>query len=95
MNDINKPLWQMTVGEFLDSLSKDGWSIVKSDTQQTAEPKQEKRYVYGIEGLAKLLGCSKTTAQTTKNSGILNGCYSQVSRTIVFDVDAVLNAIKR
>ena len=95
MTEVNKPLCLMTVDEFLDSLSKNGWSIVKSDTQQQAEPKQEKRYVYGIEGLAKLLGCSKTTAQSTKNSGILNGCYSQVSRKIVFDAEAVLNAIKR
>ncbi|WP_409997335.1 DUF3853 family protein [Capnocytophaga leadbetteri] len=32
----------------------------------------QKKYVYGIKGLADILGCSKTHAQNIKNSGQLD-----------------------
>ena len=48
------------------------------------------KYVYGIEGLATLYGCSTVTAQKIKNSGRIP--YNQIGRKIIFDVDKVLAA---
>lgn len=47
-------------------------------------PKAEgvSRLVNGLEGIAKVLGCSKTTAQRIKNSGALDGYISQMGKTI-------------
>lgn len=43
------------------------------------------RYVYGIDGIAALLGVSKTTAQKIKSDGLLRDAISQHGRKIVCD----------
>lgn len=48
-----------------------------------------KQYVYGMNGLAKLLNCSKVTAQKYKNNGLLDGCYYQIGRKLIFDAEAI------
>ena len=84
----NKPLWQLTVGEFVD--------IIREHVPQT-EPKKEKKYVYGIEGIAEIFNCSRATAQRIKNSGRIDKAISQVGRKIMVDVDRVieLNKLKK
>lgn len=54
----------------------------------------ERKLIYGLPGLRRLLGCSQVTAQRIKNSGKLKGCYSQIGRKIVFDEARVLNALQ-
>lgn len=49
------------------------------------------KYVYGINGLAELLNCSRPTAQRHKNSGKIP--YYQIGNTIIFDKESVLEAI--
>ena len=51
--------------------------------------------MYGISGLATLIGCSKVTAQKLKNSGKIDYCYSQAGIKLVFDSDLVLNTLKK
>ncbi len=51
----------------------------------------EKR-VYGIDGLATLLGCSKVTACKVKASGKIP--FMQIGRKVIFDVEKVLKAIE-
>ncbi len=81
----NKPLWQLTVGEFVNIL------------QEQTEPKKEKKYVYGIEGIAEIFNCSRATAQRIKNSGRIDKAISQVGRKITVDVDRAieLNKLKK
>ncbi|GAB2554276.1 DUF3853 family protein [Spirosoma areae] len=50
-----------------------------------------KQHIYGIDGLARLLNCSKPTAQRIKDSGKIP--FTQVGRKIVFDQDQVLSAL--
>ena len=52
-----------------------------------------KKYVYGLGGLARLIGCSHPTAQRLKNSGQVP--FTQAGRKIVFDADAVLTALNK
>ena len=54
----------------------------------------KKTYVYGINGLASILGCSRPTAQRIKSTGKLDAAISQTGRTIVVDVDKALELIR-
>lgn len=51
---------------------------------------EEKEYVYGLKGLAKVLGCSRTTASKIKNSGAIDEAISQVGKLIVIDKKKLL-----
>lgn len=50
---------------------------------------EEKRYVYGLQGLADL-HCTKRHASKIKSSGILDEAIKQRGRTIVIDHDLAL-----
>jgi len=52
-------------------------------------------YVYGIQGIADFLHVSKPTAQRIKSSGIIDDSIYQVKNTIMVDVDAALELIKK
>jgi hypothetical protein len=87
-NKENTPLWQLTVEEFITLLKENG---VGMGTQTVIQPEQPtKNYVYGLNGLATLLDCSKVTAQKIKKSGQIDSCFSQIGRKLVFDADKVL-----
>lgn len=51
---------------------------------------QKQKYEYGINGLAKLLGCSRTTASKIKSSGVLDDAIFQVGKTIIIDKEKAL-----
>ncbi|SFF22299.1 DUF3853 family protein [Spirosoma endophyticum] len=51
------------------------------------------RHIYGISGLARLLNCSKPTAQRIKDSGKIP--FTQIGRKIVFNEKAVLVALDK
>lgn len=87
MNDLDKPLFTLTVREFLDILTLE---IIK--IEQKNELKSKIEPIRGIHGLAKALGISPVTAQNLKNSGKIP--YSQYGRVILFDYYKVLEAIK-
>ena len=83
MIDLNKPLWQLTAGEFLELLKQD----------HTPEPTKqidttEKDYVYGIAGIAQLFGCCNKTASKIFHSGKIDKAVSRWGQKII--VDAVL-----
>lgn len=88
---LEKPLWQFTGKDheymlkhvLMESLSVDGYS----------QP-SNKKYVQGINGIANLFGCSKSTAQRIKNSGVINDAITQVQRKILVDADLALQLVK-
>lgn len=89
VNYLEMPIWQMTARQLIDLLSHH--ATPQPEVQQSVA----KQYVYGLSGLRQLIGCSHVTAQRIKDSGKLKGCFSQVGRKLVFDADAVLNALKK
>ncbi len=85
---LAKPVWQMT-GEELMLLNKNLLQEmnVKAPRPGTAT---EKRYVYGLGGIARLFGCSVPTAKRIKQSGKISQAITQIGRKIIVDVDMAL-----
>lgn len=77
MKEVNPktPIWQLTVEEFLEVAKK---------------LNTEKKYIYGIKGLAKLLGCSISKAAEIKASGILDDAIIQNGYIIVIEEEKAL-----
>ena len=78
----------MEQAQLLDTIKK----AVNESSQSSSTNK--KTYVYGINGLAAILGCSRPTAQRIKSTGKLDSAISQTGRTIVVDVDKALELIR-
>lgn len=74
-NETKKYLWQLTIDEF---------------RELQLQITKEKTYEYGIKGLAKILGCSRSKAYQIKASGILDDAIIQNGKVIVIDVDKAL-----
>jgi len=69
------PIWQLTVAEFLE--------VTKVENL-------EKKYEYGLKGLAKILGCSVSKASEVKSSGILDDAIIQNRNIIIIDKEKAL-----
>ena len=79
------PLVSLTVGQFKEIL--DGRiKPAETDTTGTTEVK----HVYGIDGIARLFGCSHPTANRIKRSGVIDKAIKQVGRKIVVDAELAL-----
>lgn len=92
-NDIlNKPIMMLSVGELLEVLTP----VLGSRIDGAEQPKMDasKKYVYGVAGLAKILGCSISTAQRRISSGKIDQCIIRTGRIIMIDRDAVLEMMK-
>lgn len=87
--DASTPIWQLTVGEFIELVDKS----VSSSMSRTVGPIKETgthdcpKYVYGLDGLAKLLGISKSKAYNVKRSGVIDGAIRQNGRSIIADAE--------
>ena len=89
MTDENKPLWQMTSGEFMEFL-KEGLNRTVATEPVSHLANTPKKYVYGIAGIAKLFGCSIPTANRIKKSGKIDQAITQIGRKIIVDVELAL-----
>jgi len=56
--------------------------------------KPDKKYVYGVMGLANLLHCSRPTAQRIKCSGIIDDAIIQYGHTIIIDAEMAMELLK-
>ena len=90
---LGKPVWQMT-GEELLFLARHGNMSTNGETAK-ASSKEEKRYVYGLAGIARLFGCSLPTANRIKQSGKINRAITQVGRKIIVDAELALELAGR
>lgn len=88
--DLSKPLFQCTLGDLKIILS----DVLMSTNFETMPEKSTKNYVYGIQGLAKLFGCSVATAQRIKISGEIDDAISQIGGIIVVDAEYALDLLK-
>ena len=90
---LDKPVWQMT-GEELLFLARHGNMSTNGETAK-ASSKEEKRYVYGLAGIARIFGCSLPTTNRIKQSGKINRAITQVGRKIIVDADLALELAGR
>ena len=91
---LDKPVWQMT-GEELLFLARHGNISTSRESTKASSFKEEKRYVYGLVGIARLFGCSLPTANRIKQSGKINRAITQVGRKIIVDADLALELAGR
>lgn len=89
---MEMPLVLMTGAQFLELNSMTGQGVEPPSKDNSATPLP--KYVYGIKGIAQLLGCSEPTANRIKKSGILDEAISQYNRTIVVDAEKALELMK-
>ncbi|SEM45053.1 Protein of unknown function [Chryseobacterium taichungense] len=73
--DPKTPIWRLTVEEFLEVSKK-----INS----------EKKYEFGLKGLAKMLGCSISKASEIKSSGVLDDAIIQNGNIIIIDKEKAL-----
>ena len=81
--DNNTPIAMLTVGQLKEVLGTQKQMVIEST-------KQDKNYVYGIAGIAKIFGCSIPTANRIKASGKINKAITQLGRKIIIDSDLAL-----
>lgn len=89
-NSINTRVIDLTLGELLDAIEARIRETRKEDAQGEDNTPKPKRFVYGLKGLQKLLGCSKTTASRIKASGKIDKAITQVGALIIIDADMAL-----
>ncbi|WP_018627368.1 DUF3853 family protein [Niabella aurantiaca] len=90
MYNLDTPIWQLTVADFIDLNKK----IMAEATQPPAKDFTEKRYVYGLAGLMAALNCSKSKAHEIKKSGKIDAAISQHGRKIIIDADKAISLLK-
>lgn len=84
--DRDTPIWQLTLGDFLQAFQK--YTEIPNNIEQ--EVIEKKEYVYGINGLADLIGCSKTHASRLKSQEIFDEAIIQRGRKIIIDREKAL-----
>lgn len=78
---------------FLSKTASQNDEAASNNTPSQSAP--EKKYVYGIDGIAEIFGCSRPTASRIKKSGRINAAIRQIGRKIVVDVELALALVGR
>jgi hypothetical protein len=92
--NLELPLWQLTAGQLLDIVAY-GIQAKNSIEDPTVKTTDERRFVYGLAGIAKLFGTrSKTTANRIKQSGVIDDAIYQFGNKIIVDADKALELVK-
>ena len=73
----------------------DEWLGEKTKPAEQSTVKDEKRLAKGERELAKALGISPTTVYKLKKDGTLDGTYSQLGNTSIYDINEVLEVTKK
>lgn len=89
-----KFVWQMT-GDELIALLKYENVYFSNRTKRSGSTNriEDEKYVYGLKGIAKLLGCSISSATRLKRSGKINNAIVQDGRKIIVDVQKALSLL--
>ncbi|MDO4729219.1 MAG: DUF3853 family protein [Bacteroidota bacterium] len=85
----NLPITRITVRELIDAIKEE-----VLPKEKPIEVEKQEKYVYGLDGLAKILGCSKTTAFNVKQSGKLDDAIFQNGRKIIIDVEKAIKLFR-
>lgn len=90
--NLNTRVIDLTLGDLLDAVEARVKQATSSKTE--ADHQSDKHFVYGLRGLARLLGCSKTTAARLKASGKYDEAITQIGALLIIDADEVLRIAK-
>lgn len=91
---LGKPVWQMTGRELL-YLAQHGNISTSMESTKASSAKEQKHFVYGLAGLARLFGCSLPTANRIKQSGKIDRAITQIGRKIIIDAELALELAGR
>lgn len=94
-NLLEKPIWQMTGQEFLALNEQSRSTVQDQQIVSISDNSLNKKYVYGIRGIANLLNCSIAKANRIKKRGIIDEAIIQEGRSIMVDVELALSLIKK
>lgn len=86
------PLWQLSVNELkliISHMLEEKLHALE-DNGQTPTTR-----VYGIQGLADLLHCSRTKASQIKKLGLIDEAITQVGRKIVIDAELAIKLLNK
>jgi hypothetical protein len=88
--NLELPLWQLTAGQLLDLIAS-GMQAQAADNADTDDKiDTSERYVYGIAGIAKLLGCSNTMVHKHRKDGWIEPAIRQRGRKIICDAALII-----
>ena len=86
--DLNKPLYALTIGEFIELLQ----SNVKSAVPQIPEQEFDKEEHFNIDEVAVFLNCCKVTVHNYKKRGMP---YYRIGRKLLFKKSEVLEFMRK
>lgn len=93
-NDMTHPdtrIIDLTVAQLSEVIDR----AVEESLKRRQQQNTQRRLVYGIKGIAELLGVSERQARYIKASGQINRAIRQQGRTIVTDADLALQLFGR
>ena len=93
---LSLPIGLMTGAQFLTLMAEAYRNRFEREPQVASTPNVEEdgHYAYGIPGICEVFGCSKSTAQRLKKSGIIEDAIIQTGRTIIIDRQKALDLVK-
>jgi len=77
--DLNTPVWQLTAGELIDFIACHFKQEQPKEQEQTTHGWKIEDCVYGVAGVSKLLGCSRTMVYEYRKQGWLEPAIRQFS----------------
>lgn len=87
---LEKQLFAMTGAEIIELFS----SIMPIEQKPKIIDYTSDKFVYGLAGLANLLGCGKTKAQEIKNSKIIDAAIIQSGKKLIINAELALQLMK-
>ena len=86
MKDLNTRIIDLTLGECLESIV----DYLRHEQPVKPDFEHNDRYMYGIAGIAKLLGVSKTMVHEYRKKGWIEPAIKQTGRKIICDAPLAL-----
>jgi hypothetical protein len=92
INSSNEmPLWQLSIKVFSSLIEE----VVNKVVNNKIKKEDQKKYAYGIRGIADTFDCSIATASRIKQSGIINDAITQIGRKILIDPEKAIELAKQ
>lgn len=79
------------LSSYQETINNETKKLLNDFLESDLTTKSEKRYVYGLKGLAKVLDVSKSKAMNIKSSGILDEAIYQNGRLIKIDAELAID----
>ena len=88
-NQLNKPLYALTIGEFIELMKSTASSLVPVIPESKPEDKEEH---FTIDQIVRFLNCSKVTLHKYKKLGLP---FYRIGRKVLFKKSEVLDFMRK